>query len=472
MEEIVQVLNMSCKYVHELGRFEELDRLVALTPSKQTVEEARKLDLRLTDVQEEKLLRVFREHKRAIGWTIVDIKGITPPFYMHKIFLEDGQRPSIEQERRLNPIIKEVVKKEVIKWLDAGIIFPISDSNWGIVLGHRVSKSGIEVDKVKVEAVAKLPPAISVKGIQSFLGHIGFYRRFIKDFSKIPLCKFLEKDVTFKFDEACLKAFEELKEKLMAAPIVVALDWSLPFELMCDASDHAIGAVLGHRKDNKFYSIYYAKVRDRKGRENQVANHLSRLKNYEHVEEGGKIKEIFPDEQCAAQLMRKCIFEKEVELFLYDCHASPFGGHHGDDRTAAKLLNKLLDKYGVRRTVATAYHPQTSGQGEVSNREIKQILDKTVSVDMKDCAAKLDDALQEYRTAYETPIGASLYKLVYGKTCHLLAELEHKAYWAIKKLNMDFRATDEKRLLQLNELDEFMLHSYENAKLYKEKTKR
>ncbi|XP_070045816.1 uncharacterized protein [Nicotiana tomentosiformis] len=274
---------------------------------------------RLTDVQEEKLLRVFREHKRAIGWTIVDIKGITPPFYMHKIFLEDGQRPSIEQERRLNPIIKEVVKKEVIKWLDAGIIFPISDSNWrcmmsiftgmveifvevfmvnfsvfgssygdclknldkvlahceeinlvlnwkkcyfmvqeGIVLGHRVSKSGIEVDKVKVEAVAKLPPAISVKGVQSFLGHIGFYRRFIKDFSKIPLCKFLEKDVTFKFDEACLKAFEELKEKLMAAPIVVAPDWSLPFELMCDASDHAIGAVLGHRKDNKFYSIYYA----------------------------------------------------------------------------------------------------------------------------------------------------------------------------------------------------------------------
>ena len=130
----------------------------------------------------------------------------------------------------------------------------------GIVLGHRISARGIEVDKAKIEAIEKLPPPSSVKGIRSFLGHAGFYRRFIKAFSQIakPLSNLLVHGIPFEFDSQCLHAFSVLKDKLISAPIVVAPDWSYPFELMCDASDFAIGAVLGQKREKIFQVIYYA----------------------------------------------------------------------------------------------------------------------------------------------------------------------------------------------------------------------
>ncbi|CAL1356223.1 unnamed protein product [Linum trigynum] len=128
----------------------------------------------------------------------------------------------------------------------------------GIVLGHKISKRGIEVDRAKVETISKIPLPTTVKDIRSFLRHDGFYRRFIENFSKIalPLAKLLKKDAPFLFTKECLEAFKILKAKLTDAPIMVSPDQSLPFELMCDASDYEVGAVLGQRRRRTTFSAF------------------------------------------------------------------------------------------------------------------------------------------------------------------------------------------------------------------------
>ncbi|XP_070013136.1 uncharacterized protein [Nicotiana sylvestris] len=264
---------------------QELDRPVTLIPPKPSIEKAPKLELKplpvhlrytylgnseifpviissiLTNIQEEKLLRVLRMHKKAIRWTIADIKGISPSFCMHKIFLEDGNHPSVEQQRRLNPIMKEVVKKEIV-------ICPKDQEKTTFTCSYGTfAFRRMPFDLCNVPATfQRCMMAIFTNMVESFV------EVFMDDFSVFGL---LEKDVTFNFNDACMKAFEKLKKKLVTALIIVASDWSLPFEFMCDASDHAIGAVLSQWKDKVFYSIYYAK-------------------------EGGQIKEAFPDEQLFA----------------------------------------------------------------------------------------------------------------------------------------------------------------------------
>nr|GEU81244.1 hypothetical protein [Tanacetum cinerariifolium] len=454
--------------------------------------------------------------------------------------MEEDYKPARQSQRRVNPKIHEVIKKEVIKLLDVGIIYPISDSPW-VSLIHCVPKNGgitvienenneliptrlvtgwrVCIDYKKLNDATRkdhcpLPfmdqmlERLEGNEFYCFLdGFFGYFQILInlpdqeKTTFTCPYGTFAYRRMPFGLCNApgtfqrcmmdCIDALETLKNKLTEAPILVVPDWNLPFELMCDASDYTIGVVLGQRKTKHFQYIHYASktitkaqihytttekemfavvyafekfrpylilsksivyrdhstlkyllskqdtksrliqwvfllqefdiiIRDKKGTENLAADHLSRLENPHKDEfENKDINENFTLETLG-----------------------PTGGHHGANFTAKNGIDfmgpfpssrgnraiisdrgthfcndkfaKVMSTYGVIHRLSTAYHPQTSGQVEVSNQGLKRILKRTVGENRASWSEKLDDALWAFKTAYKTLIGCTPYKLVYG----------------------------------------------------------
>ncbi|GKA71102.1 reverse transcriptase domain-containing protein [Tanacetum coccineum] len=402
----------------------------------------------------------------------------------------------------------------------------------GIVLGHKISKKGIEVDKAKIDVIAKLPHPTTIKGVRSFLDHASFYRRFIKDFSKIsrPMTHLFEKNTLFIFSDECIQAFQMLKKKLTEAPILIAPDWDLPFELMCDASDFAIGAVLGQRHEKHFRPIHYASKTMNEAESHYTTReermkcclrlyYLRKIPILPRLEQKHSAKKLLTSSQLAIvdplgditvlttplkkfltqdfigpqftkmpmtwspdvtlvsvkekfRNVMKCLKIPSKSAKSLTCGASiSWGRSRLHEGTNTYSWRSTICQNGLKRkrsppttpelfanflnlsspdSYLTAYHPQTSGQVEVSNRGLKRILERTVGENRASWSDKLDDALWAFRTAYKTPIGCTPYKLVYGKACHLPIELEHKAYWALKHANFDLETAGIKELLQDN----------------------
>ncbi|GJT04137.1 reverse transcriptase domain-containing protein [Tanacetum coccineum] len=385
----------------------------------------------------------------------------------------------------------------------------------GIVLGHKISKNMIEVDKAKVDVIAKLHHLTTVKGVCSFLGHAEFDviirdKKGAENLAADHLSilenphqdKFENKEITKTFPLKTLGSvalrvdstqwFADFVNYHAGNFIIKGISvWIKSYDGVCMGKKLLISSKLV-MKDSPGAIIVPISPLEKQGKISQRnempqnAIQVCEIFDVWGIDFMGPFRSSHGNKYIlvAVDYLSKWVKAKAlptndarvVVKFLKSLFArfgtpraiiSDRGTHFCNDQ-----FEKVMSKYGVTHRLATAYHPQTSGQVEVSNRGLKRILERTVGENCASWFDKLDDALWAFRTAFKTPIGCTPYKLVYGKSCHLPIELEHKAYWALKHANFDLKTAGDHRKLQLNELNELRDQAYENSLIYKERTKK
>nr|GEU90809.1 reverse transcriptase domain-containing protein [Tanacetum cinerariifolium] len=362
----------------------------------------------------------------------VELKDL--PRHLEYAFLEGDNKlpdykPAVQHQRRVNPKIYDVIKKEVEKLLDAGLIYPISDSPW------------VSPEKTTFTcpygtfAYRRMPFGLCNAPGMFQRCMLAIFHNMVKKTMEV----FMEDFSVFgNFFENCLSRLDKMLQRCEDTNLF--LNWEKSHFMVKE------GIVLGHKISKNGIEVDRAKV-----------DVISKLPHLTTV----KAKALPTYDARVVCKFLKSLFAR---FGAHRAIISDHGTYFCNDQFA-----KVMHKYEVTHRLSTAYHPQTSGQVEVSNRGFKRILKRTIGENRASWSDKLDDALWAFRTAYKTPIGCTPYKLVYGKACHLSIELEHKAYWALKQANFNLAVAGDHRKVQLNELNEICDHAYDNSLIYKEK---
>nr|GEU33201.1 reverse transcriptase domain-containing protein [Tanacetum cinerariifolium] len=449
----------------------------------------------LRDEEKTALIMVLKSHKQALAWQLSNIKGVALEFCTHKILIEDDFKPAVQHQRRVNPKILEVIKKDVLKLLDDRLIYPISDIPW-VSPVHCVPKKGgftvvenEENDLIPTQLVTSWRVCIDYRNLNdatrkdhfplSFMDQMlerlvgNEYYCFLDGFSsyiQIPIDLQDQEKVTFTclygtfsyrrmpfglcnapgtFQRCMMAIFHDMIQKIME---VFMDDFSIfrnSFKTCLSHLDKMLkrcedtnlclnwekshfmvkeGIILGHKISKNRIEVDKEKV-------DVIAKlpHLIIVKGMSSQQKNKffkAMKHYFWDNPflfniCADQVIRRCVHGQEAVNILKACHNGPTERHHGSNYTAKKFAKVML-RYGVTHRLATAYHPQTSGQVELSNRGLIRILERTVGQNWASWSDKLDDTLWSFRTAFKTPIGCTPYKLVYEKACHYRSSLSTK----------------------------------------------
>nr|GEY42237.1 retrovirus-related Pol polyprotein from transposon 17.6 [Tanacetum cinerariifolium] len=449
------------------------------------------------------LITVLKSHKRAIAWKLSDIKGINPEFFTHKIRMKEDFEPTVQHQRRVNPKIHDVIKQEVIKLLNARLIYPISDSPWVSPM-HFVPKKGgfIVVENKDNELI--LTSLVTV-GVDFAIGAV-LGQRQDKHFRPIHYASktITEAESNYTMTEkemlVLVYAFEKFRSYLILNKSIVY-------------TDHSALKYLFVKKESKARLLLWVlllqeftfKVVDTKGAENLAVDHLSRLEYpHQNVLDPKEINESFPletlnlistlDNQSTpwfadfanyhegnfivkgmSSQQKSKFFKDEAIEILKACHSGPTGGHHGPNYIARKVFDSGFYWPTIYRDAQNLVKncDVCQRQGKISQKdEMHKTPAKAVGENRASWSDKLDDALWAFRTTYKTPIGCTPYKLVYKKAFHFPVELEHKAYWVLKHANFDLKTAGDHRKVQINEMNELCDQAYENSLIYKEKTKR